>query len=389
MAGSYSDIIKRCKKNWNYEQLMDGAHAKRGDKIPFSSPLMNWCTYGGIPRNKMTEFIGVPGGGKTTTSVDICKNAIQIFETEYNQKVDALREKIANGNASANSELSDLEERGPKKVLYVDLEHSFDEDWSVTLGIDCDKLDIMQPPDVPAEEIVQTVQEIVESGELGLIVLDSVPSLVTQAELDKKFGERTVASLAGLMTTFCRKIVPLLSRYETTLIFINQLRVNMDNPYVVKTPGGEAIKFYSSLRINFKIGAPVDFLGNELPQKSDNPAGYLINAQIIKQKSAPWDRKQGTYYLMCDSGIRPDFDYAKLAISKYGIIKKGGAWFTLCDPYTGEVLEKDDPNVKGGKSPIKVNGLMKVYDFLNDNPEYYEKLKQYILDDINGISKEA
>lgn len=388
MSGTYADIIKCCKKDWNYEQLMDGAHAKRGDKIPFSSPLMNWCTYGGIPRNKITEFFGVPGGGKTTTSVDICKNSIEIFESEYNQQVDSLREKIANGNASASAQLADLEERGPKKVLYIDLEHSFDDAWSQTLGIDKNKLEIMQPPDVPAEKITQAIQELVETGELGLIVLDSIPSLVTQSELDKKYGERTVASLAGLLTIFCRKIIPLLTRYETTLLIINQLRVNMDNPYVNRTPGGEALKFYSSLRINFRIGAPVDFLGNELPQKVENPAGYLINAKIEKQKSAPWDRKQGTYYLMCDSGIRPDFDYAKLAISKYGIIKKGGAWFTLCDPYTGEVLEKDDPNVKGGKSPIKVNGLLKVYDFLNEHPDYYEKLKKYILDDINGPSEE-
>jgi recombination protein RecA len=389
MAGSYADIIKQKKKAWNCESLMDGAHAARGQKIPFSSPLMNWCTYGGIPRNKVTEFFGLPGGGKTTTSVDICKNAIDIFQQEYQDKVALLRDKIANGDKAANSELADVEDLGPKKVLYIDLEHSFDGAWSKTLGIDESSIDVMQPPDVVAEDILQMVQEIVETGEVGLIVLDSIPSLIPRAELEKKYGERTVAALAGLLSVFFRKIVPMLTRYEVTLLYINQVRDNMDNPYVVNTPGGQSPKFYASLRINFRIGAPVDFLGNEQPVRTENPAGYLINAQIVKQKSAPWDRKQGTYYLMCDSGIRPDFDYAKLAINKYGIIKKGGAWFTICDPYTGEVLECDDPNIKDGKKPLKVNGLGKVYDFLNDNPDYFNKLKNYILDDINGVSIEG
>ena len=83
---------------------------------------------------------------------------------------------------------------------------------------------------------------------------------------------------------------------------------------------------------------------------------------------------------MCQSGIRPDFDYASLAIKRYGIIHKAGAWFTICDPYTDEILESDD-----GK-PIKLNGLSKVYDYLAENSMYYERLKKFITDDINGIS---
>lgn len=386
---SYADIIKKKKRDWDCEGLMDGAHAARGDKIPFSSPLMNWCTYGGIPRNKITEFYGNPGGGKTTTAVDICKNAIHIFKSELDDEVGRLMESISKGVKSAHSELEDLNDRGPKKVLYVDLEHSFDSEWSETLGISDSEIDVMQPPDQPAEDILQTIEEIVETGEVGLIVLDSIPSLVTKAELDKKLGERTVASLAGLLTIFCRKIVPLLTRYNCTLLVINQLRDNMDNPYVDNTPGGRALKFYSVLRIAFRIGTPVDFLGNELPSSTENPAGYLINAKLVKQKSAPWDRKQGTYYLMCQSGIRPDFDYAQLAVKKYGIIQKGGAWFTICDPYTGEVAMKPDPSNPSKEIPIKLNGMAKVYDYLNSNQEYYSKLQKFILDDINGVKPEC
>ncbi len=375
---SYSDIINKKKREWQCSGLMDGANADRGKKLPFSSPLLNYSTYGGIPRNMITEFFGDPGGGKSTTAVDICKNARQIFLDEYNAKLNDLEDKVSRGNKALAPELDDLREIGPKKVLYIDLEHSFDGAWARKLGIEENEIDIMQPPDVTAEIILQTVQELIETSELGLVVLDSIPSLITSQELDKKYGERTVASLAGLLTVFCRKIVPILTRCDCTLLVINQVRDNMDNPYVVNTPGGKALKFYCSLRILFRIGSPVDFLGNELPSNAENPAGYIVNAKIVKQKSAPWDRRNGSYYLMVQSGIRVDMDLAMLAISKYGIIRKSGAWFTLCDPNTGELIED------GEGRPVKLNGKSRVFDYLQSNPEYYETLKTFILNDIEG-----
>ena len=374
--GSYADIIKRKKKDWNCSNLMDSATAERGEKLPFSSPLLNYCTYGGIPRNQITEFFGDPGGGKSTTSIDICKNAYEIFQQEYESKLQDLQEKATSDKIAA-SDLDELQALGPKRILYVDLEHSFDGAWAKSLGIEPGTIDIMQPPDVYAEDILQTLQELIETGQLGLVVIDSIPSLTTQQELEKKYGERTVASLAGLLTVFCRKVIPLLTRYETTLLIINQVRDNMDNPYVINTPGGKALKFYCSLRILFRIGNPVDILGGDLPSNAENPAGYIVNAKIVKQKSAPWDRKNGSYYLMAQSGIRVDMDYAKLAVSKYNLIHKSGAWFTLYDPETGEVLESD------GKA-IKLNGMAKVFDYLQNNPKYYEALKTYILRDISG-----
>jgi len=376
---SYSEMIEKLKKDWNCPSLMDGANRNVGKKLPFSSPLLNYSTYGGIPRNAITEFYGNPGSGKSTSAVDICKNSHDIFVKEYDDRITELRELANNGNKSALVEIEELEEHGPKKVLYIDLEHSFDSAWAETLGIAHSEIDIMQPPDVVAEDILQFVLNAVETGELGLIVLDSIPSLVPRSELEKKMGERTVASLAGLLTVWLRKIIPLLTRYETTLLIINQVRDNLDNPYVVKTPGGQALKFYCSLRMLFQIGNPVDFVGNELPQKSDNPAGYIVNAKITKQKSAPMDRRNGSYYLMVKSGIRVDMDFCQLAVNKYGIIKKGGAWFTICDPMTGEILEDSST----GK-PLKINGFAKVLEFVQNNKDYYNKLKTFIINDIEG-----
>lgn len=377
---TYADIINKKKKEWDAPDLMDGAERKRGSKIPFSSPQLNYSTYGGIPRNAITEFFGPPSGGKSSTAVDICKNAYKIFTEEHQERIDELHQRIGNEdkkNKSLQNELEELVEIGPKKVLYLDLEHSFDMEWADKLGIADGSIDIMQPPNIVAEDLLQAIQDLVETDEVGLIVIDSIPSLVTKKELDKTLGEATVAPLAGLLTTFCRKIIPLLTRYNTTLLVINQTRDNLNNPYVQNTPGGQALKFYCSLRMEFKLDSPVDFLGNALPQKSENPAGYIVTARIVKQKTAPYDRKNGSYYLMAQSGIRLDMDYAQLAIKHYGIIKQAGAWYTICDPVTSEPMEVGD-------KIVKVNGMAAVFEYLQNNPEYYDKLKTFIYNDIIG-----
>ena len=171
-------------------------------------------------------------------------------------------------------------------------------------------------------------------------------------------------------------------RYHTTLLLINQIRDNMDNPYVVNTPGGQAVKFFCCLRMQFSLGNPIDIVGNELPQKTEDPAGYLIKVRIAKQKSAPNDRKNASYYLLSQSGIKPEMDYAQLAIKKYGIIKKAGAWFSLAIPETGEIFEEDD-------KPVKINGLPKVYEYLESHPDYFTALKIFIENDINGVETDA
>lgn len=542
---TYSEIIKKKQKEWGCDDLLSSASTTVVAKIPFSSPMMNYATYGGIPRSRITEFFGDPGCGKaqplyslvltpdgfvrmgdilagdtiydgagnlcmvdgvypqgkrkvyeitthgsnkirvadnhlncvygwnaetccideyvlttdeliakftslvgsdklsikinvpsgmkinesytewyeqnkaepfkdiisieyigeeecqcihvdsdlhtyisddfivthnTTTAVDICKNACKLFQEEYEKQLSDLQLKLSSGNKSAKAELADLQERGRKKILYIDLEHSFDKHWSDVIGIKPEDIDVMQPPNVVAEDILQTIQELIESGEVGLIVLDSIASLVPRKELEKKFGEATVASLAGLLNVFFRKIVPLLTRYGTTFIYINQTRDNLTNPYVVNTPGGKAPKFYASLRMLFKIDSPVDFLGNTIPQNSENPAGYIVSAKIVKQKSGSFDRKLGSYYLMCSSGIRPDYDFAQLAIKKYNIIRKAGAWFTLCDPTTGMPIEDEEGNL------VKLNGLARVYEYLESNHEYMKELQDFIINDINSAS---
>lgn len=379
---TYAEILSKKAKEWGAPDMMSKSKECL-PKIPFSAPMLNWATYGGVPRQRVTEFYGLPGGGKSSTSINVCYQAKEMFAREFEEKVQYYRDMIAAKKKEYEGPLEDLLAAGPKKVLYVDLEHTFDWKWAAKMNLTEDEIDVMSPPDIPAEEILQTILILICTGQVGLIIMDSVPSLVPKSELEKKLGERTVAALAGLMTVFMRKVTPLLPRYDCTLILINQERVNMDNPYADQTPGGEAIKFYSTLRMKFRLGAPVDIVGNELPMSTENPAGYLVNVKLTKQKGAAFDRKNASYFLMAKTGIRPDFDYAKLAINKYDIIHKSGGWFTFMDPFTKETLVDEN-----GKA-IKVNGQIRVYEYLNSHSDYYEKVRKAITDDINGQDEDA
>lgn len=376
----YRDLLNKKAKEWNCPDMLNSVKDEI-PKIPFSSPLLNWLTYGGIPRGRIVEFFGEEGGGKSTSAQDVCYQAKKIFDQEHEETIQRYRNLVAQGKKEYAGPLEDLIDQGPKGVLYFDLEHTFDWKWAGKLGLHKGDIDVAQPGIVNAEQICQTVQDAILEGDLGLVIIDSIPSLVTAAELEKKYGERTVSSLAGLMTIFMRKLPPICSKFDCTVVLINQTRDSMDNPYLLQTPGGKAIKFYCSTRLYFKKGAPLDFAGNEIPQNVENPAGCKINVKLVKQKAGAFDRKVGSYFLMAQTGIRPDFDYAQLAVNKYNLILKKGAWFSICDPSTGEILEED------GK-PVKVNGMLKIYDYLAAHPDYYEKLKVFIINDINGVNSD-
>lgn len=372
---TYEEIIKKCKKDWACPDLMTSVNKVSGEKIPFSSPSINYATYGGIPKVGLTHFYGFEGSGKSTTAMDLCKNAYDMFVDDYNKQVQELTEKVANGEKAYKSVLADLQDQGPKKILYVDVEHTFDRKWAATLGL-TEVIEVMQTPNIAGEDVLNAISDVIETGEMGLVILDSVPSLIPRTELIKKIGDRTVAALAGMMTEFTRRINPILFRGKCALLLINQQRENMENQYVDRVPGGRAIRFYSSLELSFRRGTPLDFLGNEIPQKSENPAGYKILVTVKKQKSAPFDRKLGEYYLMAQSGLRVDLEFANLALNKYNLIQKNKAWFTICDPETKLPLEVDG-------DIVKVNGMGKVYEYLQVNQDYYQRLCDFIVHDIN------
>ena len=390
MASDFNSIIKKAMKNWDCPELMTRVKSDVGDKIPFSAPFLNWATYGGIPRYRLIEFFGDAGSGKTSSAIDICKQAISLFEEEHRADVDRYTDLVDSGKKEYKGPLEELIEKGPKKILYVDLENAFDPKWARTLGIkkeyiydDDSILKIMTPPNIAGEDIANVVLDCIGTDEFGLIVIDSIPSFVPRAELEKKVGERTVSALAGMMTVFIRKVIPMLQKHRCTMIAINQLRDDMDNQWSDgRTPGGRAVKFYSSLRLKFRLGKPVDKFGNELKMSAEQSDGSIVNVNVVKQKTAPHDRKLATYYLMSYTGIRPDFDYGNLGINKYGFVKKSGGWFTMCDPYTGEVIEDENGDV------ARFQGQVKVYDYLKKHPSYYALVKRFVDEDFNKVEIE-
>lgn len=208
------EVIADMNKKVKEDVVTSGLPKYDYKKIPFTSPRMNYCTFGGLPVGKLIEFFGEEHGGKTTTALDIIAN--------YQNMDDA------------------------RKVLYVDAENTLDVDWAVKLGVDVDSMIVFKPTSQSAEEIFQFILDAIGTGEIGLWVLDSIGVLASAQELDKSMEEKTYAGVSAALTVFGRKAEMLMQRHHCTGIGINQLRDDMNAMWggAVKTPGGRAWKHY-------------------------------------------------------------------------------------------------------------------------------------------------
>ena len=322
-------------------------------RIPFTSPRANYMLYGGIPRNRMIEFFGDYSCGKTTTALDLIGNAQKLFE---------------------------LEEQG-QKCVFVDAEHTLDYDWAKKLGVDVEELYVLDPEGQSAEQIFEMILEMVKTGKVGLIVLDSLANLVSQQECDKTMEERTVGGISASLTIFARKMADLLKQHKCTFIGINQIRcagVGQAMSYALyDTPGGKSWKLNCSVRLEFKQGDLFDEHGKSIPKNSECPFGNEIKMHIKKTKVCKPNRRVGTYNLWYDKGIDKISDLFDIA-QKEGIIQ-GKGWYTFVDVETGEVLM--DENDK----EIKINGKEAVIQFLSDNEIILQEIEQKLNKVIEGI----
>ena len=315
------DIIKGMNKEAGEEVVSVGLHDYKCKRIPFTSPRMNWCTFGGLPVGKIIEFSGAEHSGKTTTALDVIANYQEM--------------------------------EGAKKVLYIDAENTLDTEWAEKLGVNIENIIILNPTSQSAEEIFQFILDCIESDEIGLWVLDSIPALSSQQELDKDMTEKTYAGVSAPLTVFSRKVEKLMRSHDCTGIGINQQREDMNSAWGgTKTPGGRAWKHFCSVRMEFTRGKFIDADGNELNARAETPAGTYILMSMVKNKSCPPTRRTGFYTLKFDDGIDYLKDLIDLAIYQ-GIIVKTGAWYSIIDIETGEVLEK-------------FQGSAKVYEYLAD-----------------------
>ena len=347
-------------------------------KIPFSSPTANYMTYGGIPVGKITEFYGGEGGGKTTSALDIVKNAQIKFNQVYEDKLDAIEKQIEELSVKESkeakakisklqSEMDAITEQGPKVVVYVDAEQTLDTEWAKLLGVQTEQMILVRPEAQTAEQVFQIIIELVDTGNVGLVVLDSIPMLVSQNIFEETMEKKSYGGISQALTVFCSKITPILTKNQCAFIGINQVREDLASMYNTEsTPGGRGWKHACTLRLKFKKGSFIDANNNELTRSAENPAGNKVAIEIIKSKCCKSDRRLGYYTLNYTEGINILIDSITIG-QQYGIVAKAGSWYRIMTD-DGEIkLDKDG-------TQLSFQGIAKLKTYLEQHVEEMEDL---------------
>ena len=270
---------------------------------------------GGLPRGRVTEIYGPESSGKTTLATHVVAEAQR------------------NGGICA----------------YVDAEHAMDPVYAKAIGVDIDELLISQPD--TGEQALEITDMLIRSGALDVVVIDSVAALTPRAELEGDMGDTHVGLQARLMSQALRKLTSNLNKSNTICIFINQLRekigVMFGSPET--TPGGRALKFYSSVRLDIRR---IESIKNGM-----EVVGNRTRVKVVKNKCAP-PFKQAEFDIMYGQGISREGSVLDLAVTE-SIVKKSGAWYT----YDGEQLGQGRENAKA---------------FLQDNPELMVEISDLV-----------
>ena len=278
---------------------------------------------GGLPRGRMIEIYGPESSGKTTVALQAIAEA---------QKL---------GGVAA----------------FVDAEHALDPVYAKKLGVNLDDLYVSQPD--TGEQALDIVDALVRSSAVDIVVVDSVAALTPKAEIEGDMGDSHVGLQARLMSQALRKLTAIVNKSKTCVVFINQLRekvgVMFGNPEV--TPGGKALKFYASVRI--------DIRKTDILKDTEGAAGNRTRAKVVKNKLAPPFR-QAEFDIMYGEGISQEGCLIDLGV-QYDVIKKSGAWFSYNDQKVA-------------------NGREKMRQFLKDNPELSKEIEEKIRAAAKGAS---
>lgn len=330
-------IKKRVNNDLKEQAFTRGIPVYEYEKIPFTSPKLNWSTYGGLPLGRLIEFYGEEGGGKTTTALDVVANFQNMFPD--------------------------------RDVYYVDAENTLDTEWARKIGVNVDAIELFQPKVESAEYIFQVIKEVTMTGEAGIWVLDSVPCLTPEKDLGKDLtDDARVAGVSGILTRFCREIVGPCRKYNCMGIFINQIRdkINSTVPGMTQTPGGRGLKHFCTTRIEFRKGGYRDEDGKSISRSSGNPESQKICYNMQKTKFCSPKRHLGEYTINFNDGIDFIEDLIMIGID-YGIVEKSGAWFNVVNTDTGEIL-----------NPNKIQGQANLHAFLEENEDVCELVEQLV-----------
>lgn len=376
------ELIQKVNKDFKAEIAQKGVKRKIVPKIPFSSTRANYMTYGGIPMIGAVEFFGEPNGGKTTSALDIVSNAQIQFREDFEERLAELMEELEqakkeNIKKKIQAKVDEHKDTGHRKVLYVDTEMTLDTDWAYKLGVDLDDLILIVPENQTAEQILQMILEFIETGEIGLAILDSIPCLVPQQIFEESLEKKSYGGISGPLTNFSARVSPLLKKHECVFIGINQEREDLGSMYSnYTTPGGKGWKHACSLRIRFRKGALLDKNNKELTSKAENPAGNIVEMQIIKTKVCKPDRRMGRYTLSYTYGIDVQYDLITTMID-FGLIT-GKGWYTFVDDEGNELLDKDD-------KIRKYNGRNAICNMWDDEPEFYAECYEKVLERLKEV----
>lgn len=279
------------------------AHKIAVETIPSGSPSLDIALGGGVPRGRVVEIFGPESSGKTTLTLHI---------------------------------IAECQKRGGQ-AAFIDAEHALDPEYARKIGVDIDNLLISQPDS--GEQALEITENLVRTNAIDVIVVDSVAALTPRAEIEGEMGDSHMGLQARLMSQALRKLTSTIGKTHTTVIFINQLRMKIGvmfgNPET--TPGGNALKFYSSVRMDIRsIGKIEEGSGDTKEIK-----GNRVRVKVVKNKIAP-PFKSAEFDIMYDKGISYVGDIVDLA-TKYEITHKSGAFYSYKELKLGQGRE----NVKG------------------------------------------
>lgn len=301
--------ISQIEKNYGKGSIIkmgEGTHLNIQSVSTGSIGLDSALGIGGLPRGRVVEIYGPESGGKTTVSLQVIAEA---------QK--------AGGTAA-----------------FIDAEHAMDPVYAKKLGVDIDNLLVSQPD--YGEQALEICETLVRSGAVDIIVIDSVAALVPKAEIEGDMGDAQMGLQARLMSQALRKLTAIAAKSKTVIIFINQLRekigVFFGNPET--TPGGRALKFYSSVRL--------DVRAREKIKEGDTIIGTRVMVKVVKNKVAP-PFKSASFVLVHGQGISKEAELVDLGL-KEGLIEKSGSWYSLEGEKIGQGLNQSMAYLKEHKA---------------------------------------